>query len=142
MILHAVASGMVSDDMYILAAMDGQEVSPKEAGRPKTDDRDEPTAFFHILFGLVFEALVTSDPNTDLVAKRTSVISLQALRCLVQRKYCGKAFQDSAIFDELISLCYRMALTEPSTVLVYLVDAVSALAQNLASSSRKNGLLM
>ncbi|OCH91331.1 clathrin-coated vesicle protein [Obba rivulosa] len=140
-ILRAVAGAMVSDDPYILAAIDGQDAPPKDTGHQKAADRNEPATFFYVLFGLVFEALVTSDPNSDGMSKRTSIISLQALRCLVQRKYCGNVFNDSAILDELVTLCYRMALTEPSTIQVYLVDAVSALAQNLASDSRKNGLI-
>ncbi|KAI0668842.1 ARM repeat-containing protein [Trametes maxima] len=136
-ILHAVAISMQNDDPNILAAMDGQETMP--ATKVSTDTRDEPTVFFYVVFGLVYEALATSTPDADPDAQRTSIISLQALKCLVRRKYCGKVFNDPPIFEELLNLFYRMALTEPSGVQLHLVEATASLASSIKSGELTNG---
>ncbi|KAJ8482572.1 hypothetical protein ONZ51_g5279 [Trametes cubensis] len=136
-ILHAVAIAMQKDDPSILAAMDGQETIP--AVKASTDNRDEPTVFFYVVFGLVYEALATSTPDADQDAQRTSIISLQALKCLVKRKYCGKVFNDPPIFEELLNLFYRMSLTEPSGVQIHLVEAIASLADSIKSGDLTNG---
>ncbi|OBZ74420.1 HEAT repeat-containing protein 5B [Grifola frondosa] len=134
-ILQAIATAMQNEDPHILAAMDGHESTvPQQAGKQDLHERDEPTAFFYVIFGLVYEALVTSTPDSDVPSQRTSVIALQALRSLVQRKYCGKVFGDAIIFEELVNLFYRMALTEPFGVQVQLVETIASLADSLKRS--------
>ncbi|KAI8972549.1 ARM repeat-containing protein [Trametes punicea] len=135
-IMHAVAIAMQKDDPNILAAMDGQETI---SNAKPSDHRDEPTVFFFIIFGLAYEALATSTPDADQDAQRTSIISLQALKCLVRRKYCGKIFNDPPIFEELLNLFYRMSLTEPSGVQIHLVEAIASLAQSIKSGNVTNG---
>ncbi|KAH9948465.1 ARM repeat-containing protein [Amylocystis lapponica] len=140
-ILQAVSLSMGASDPHILAAMDGQEVpvSQDDKSNGTTSVREEPTAFFFVVFGLVYETLVTSVPDSDAAAHRTSIVALKALKCLVQEKYCGKVFNDTAIFEELVNLFYRMALTEASNVQVYLVETIASLAHNL--TSKKGGTL-
>ncbi|GBE87132.1 clathrin-coated vesicle protein [Sparassis crispa] len=132
-ILQAVATAMVADDPHILAAMDGQDSISTDTSQVPAH-RDEPTAFFFVVFGLVYETLVASVPDSDIATQRTSIIALRALKCLVQNKYCGNVFNESPIFDELINLFYRMALTEPSGVQIYLVETLASLSQNLTST--------
>ncbi|CCM02125.1 uncharacterized protein FIBRA_04202 [Fibroporia radiculosa] len=127
-ILQAVATAMHAGDSNMLAAMDG-----REAGSPvQVTTREEPTAFFFAIFGLVFEALVTAVPDSNNTSQRTSVIALLALKYLVQEKYCGKVFNDVVVFEELVNLFYRMALTEPANVQVQVVETIASLAQSLA----------
>ncbi|KAG5653101.1 hypothetical protein H0H81_002326 [Sphagnurus paluster] len=136
-ILQAVATSMESGDPHILAAMDGQESSP-DTKAPGTN-REEPTAFFYIVFGLVYEALVTSsaDPSASPAQQSLVVSALQALKCLVRPEYSGKAIKEPTIFEEFISLCYRIAMTEPANIQIHLVDMLSsfAIAQEHQSSS-------
>ncbi|KAI0946131.1 hypothetical protein AcV7_010182 [Taiwanofungus camphoratus] len=133
-ILQAVTTAMDAEDPYILSAMDGQDSIPaNQTEKLNPIARDEPTAFFFAIFGLVYEALVTAAPDSDATAQKTSVVALQALKSLVQQKYSGKVFNDTTIFEELVNLFYRMALTEPAGVQVHLVETVASLAQNLAS---------
>lgn len=120
----------------MLAAMDGQESIPPG---PSKETRDEPTAFFWAIFGLVYESLVTPVQDSDLTAQRTSSVALQALKCLVQQKYCGKVFTDGQIFEEVVNLFYRMALTESAAVQIYLVDTVASLATSLDTKVQSNG---
>ncbi|RDB24443.1 HEAT repeat-containing protein 5B [Hypsizygus marmoreus] len=138
-ILQAVATAMNSGDPHILAAMDGQEFTASSKP-PDVSKREEPTAFFYVIFGLVYEALVTSSADsTSASPSRQSLViaALQALKCLVRPEYSGKAIKEPTIFDEFISLCYRMAMTESASIQVHLVEMLStfAAAQEYKSSS-------
>ena len=132
MILQAVGAAMDHGDPHILVAMDGADstsvLRPAAAG-----NRQEPTTFFYVVFGLVYEALVTSSAESMSAssARQMLVISaLQALKCLVRPEYSGKVFEEATIFEEFISLCYRIAMTEPASVQVHLVDVISSFASS------------
>ena len=51
---------MDAKDPHILAAMDGKEVNKQNPQVIATTDRKEPTAFFFVIFGLVYEAIATA----------------------------------------------------------------------------------
>lgn len=130
-ILQAVAAAMQTRDPYILAAMDGQELSQGDPSPSQSIPRDEPTAFFFVIFGLVYEALATAsaDSTSATSTRQVAVISaLQALKCLVLPEYSGKAILEPTIFDEFISLCYRMAMTESAGIQVHLIEMLTILA--------------
>ncbi|KAJ7205156.1 clathrin-coated vesicle protein [Mycena haematopus] len=130
-ILQAVATAMQANDPHILAAMDGQELA-KDAKPPvKEAGRQEPTMFFFIVFGLVYEALATAsaESNSSMSSRQATVTAaLQTLKCLVRPEYAGRAIMEPAIFDEFISLCYRMAMTEPARVQTHLVEVLAVMA--------------
>ncbi|PCH43056.1 ARM repeat-containing protein [Wolfiporia cocos MD-104 SS10] len=136
-ILHAIATVMIADDPHILAAMDGQDSVPPDQQQSQPSTREESTTFFFVVFGLVFEALATVSPDSDVTSNKISIISLQALKCLVQGRYCGNVFSDPVIFEELVNLFYRMALTEPAIVQIHLVEAIACLARSLSSKQTK-----
>ncbi len=126
---------MQSGDAAVLAAMDGQEHQPQN-GQAQIKKREDPTAFFYILFGLVYEALSTSSPDSGSAnsGRQTLVIAcLDTLKALVKPEYAGKAILEPNIFDEFISLLYRMAMTEPAAVQVYLVEVLGVLAASQGS---------
>lgn len=129
---------MENDDPHILAAMDGQEFNLE--AKPSTDSkREEPTAFFYIIFGLVYEALVTSSTDSSSVSSSRQILvvsALQALKCLVRPEYSGNAIKEPTIFDEFISLCYRIAMTEPAIIQVHLVEMLSTFASTQKHTSR------
>ncbi|KAG6857124.1 hypothetical protein H0H87_009256 [Tephrocybe sp. NHM501043] len=104
-ILQAVATSMENGDPFILAAMDGQELTP-ESKPIIPNKREEPTAFFYVIFGLVYEALVTSADSTSSSSARQSLVvsALQALKCLVRPEYSGNAIKEPTIFDEFVHL--------------------------------------
>ncbi|TFK60204.1 clathrin-coated vesicle protein [Pluteus cervinus] len=132
-ILQAVANAMQNNDPYILAAMDGQEVNPSGPAPAKFAKRDEPAAFFFIIFGIVYEALATSSTESSSSTSSrlsTVVAALQALKSLVKPEYAGNAFREPTIFDEFISLCYRMAMTEPASVQLHLIEVLTILASS------------
>ncbi|KAF8966949.1 clathrin-coated vesicle protein [Flammula alnicola] len=137
-ILQAVATAMQAGDPHILAAMDGKEVSENKNDLVSMGDRKEPTAFFYVIFGLVYEALVTSsaDSSSTTTARESGVVSaLQALKCLVRPEYSGSAIIEPTIFEEFISLCYRMGMTESAGIQVHLVEMLAIFAASQSSSS-------
>ncbi|KAJ7082373.1 clathrin-coated vesicle protein [Mycena belliarum] len=129
-ILQAVAAAMQANDPHILAAMDGRELA--DAAAPaKEVRREEPTMFFFIVFGLVYEALATAsaEASSSTTSRQSTVIAaLQTLKCLVRPEYAGKAIMEPAIFDEFISLCYRMAMTETAGIQIHLVEVLTIVA--------------
>ncbi|KAI0258392.1 clathrin-coated vesicle protein [Gloeopeniophorella convolvens] len=129
-ILNAVATAMESRDPFILGAMEGMD---DVTAVSKTDQsaRSEPTAMFFIVFSLVYEALSTSTPyaeSSSATAGSTPLIALRAMKSLVRREYSGKALLEPTIFDELLNLWYRMAMTEPPAVQIQLVEVVRVFA--------------
>lgn len=134
-ILQAVTAAMDNGDPFIRVAMDGREPTDADASASTNGSvSEQPTTFFYVLFGLVFETLATSTPETGLQNIRNTIISLKALKHLVKPQYAGNAFKEVPIFEELVNLCYRMALTEPVAVQTHLVDSLASLASSVAQS--------
>ena len=115
---------MQRHDPYILAAMDGREAN----GIIPTTSGDDPTSFFYVVFGLVYEALTQSsaDSASSVATRDVTITALQALASLVKPEYAGSAILEATIFEEFSNLCYRLAMTEPPEVQVHLVAAVSS----------------
>ncbi|TFK25105.1 clathrin-coated vesicle protein [Coprinopsis marcescibilis] len=137
-ILQAVSTSMHANDPHILAAMDGREVAAGEKPPASNNNQSEPTAFFFILFGLIYEALSTSssDSSGSSNQRQSSVVaSLQALKTLVKPAYSGRAILEPTIFDEFLSLLYRMAMTEPANIQVHLLEVLSAFAASQSNPS-------
>lgn len=130
MILQAVASAMDAHDPGVQAAMDGLEnPEPVTTNGTSTSPRTEPTALFFVIFGLVYEALSVNSSDSPSAQRSTlSLIAMRTLKNLVRPEYAGTALLDGPIFDELISLWYRMAMTETPTLQIHLLETVSAFA--------------
>lgn len=123
---------MQAKDPHILAAMDGKEVTKHNPQIIPATDRKEPTAFFFIIFGLVYEALATASADASSDSRSGVISALQALKCLVRPEYSGQAIMEPMIFEEFISLCYRMGMTEAAGVQIHLIEmlAIFAAAQS------------
>lgn len=116
---------MQDGDAHVLAAMDGNEIVM--SGASQSPPRTEPTALFFVIFGLVYEALASPETDSSPGHRTVSVISLKCLKHLVRPEYSGHACLDRANFDELISLFYRMTITEPAIAVVHLLEVLSSL---------------
>ncbi|KAJ3914962.1 clathrin-coated vesicle protein [Lentinula edodes] len=126
-LLPAIASSMQVKDPYIIAAMDGRE--------------QEPITFFYTVFGLVYEevAEASTDSLANSATHQASVIaSLQALKSLIRPEYAGKAILDPTIFDEFISVCYRLAMTESALVQIHLIEVLTVFAASQGSRTSEN----
>ncbi|KAJ0425330.1 armadillo-type protein [Aspergillus carlsbadensis] len=105
---------------------DSPNTEPKLKPKGKGDDinyRDEPVAFFFVLFGLAFEALVDQSTSTS---QRMEI--LQALKRILRPVISGNAIYQDAIFSESMDSFDRLALTEGTAIQNVIVE----IARNLA----------
>ena len=130
-------SGLVEKDIeFVFDALDGKldqaeaeerkEANAVDGRGAKGADinyRDEPVAFFFILFGLAFESLV--DPSTPSYQK---LDILQALKRILRPGICGNAIYQDAIFSETMDSFDRLVLTEGIPVQTIIVG----IARNLS----------
>jgi hypothetical protein len=135
-ILKAVANAMTAQDPYVFSAMEGGEVTANIKLDPK---RQEPSALFFVLFGLVYETLANSsaDATSTSSSRENAIASLQALKSLVEPQLSGKALLEPTVFEELTALWYRMAMTEPASVQIHLVEVAAAFAKSRAAQLRE-----
>ena len=130
---------MEAKDPHILAAMDGKEVDKHNPQSQviATTDRKEPTAFFFVVFGLVYEAIATASADTSSESRSGVISALTALKFLVRPEYSGQAIMEPTIFEEFISLCYRIGMTETAGIQIHLIEmlAIFAAAQQHSQST-------
>ena len=89
--------------------------------------RDEPAAFFFVLFGIVIEALTTR-PGSDATNTEAQTLDvLSALKRILRPSVSGNAVFQDAVFAETTELFDRLALTEGLDVQLVIVD----IARNL-----------
>jgi HEAT repeat-containing protein 5 len=119
---------MQEQDPYILAAMQGNDRITRNTA--SNVPSSEPTAMFFVIFGLVYEALATASPDSENsgLARNLPVVALKCLKCLVVPAYSGDALFEPSTFDELMSLFYRMAITESALVRIHLVETIASMA--------------
>jgi len=131
--VDAIASLIDQDVEFVFDALDGKTGSeaPKlddfGAGRHNINYRDEPTAFFFMLFGIVIEALITQ-PNNDTPSTEAQTLDiLSALKRILRPSVSGNAVFQDAVFAETTELFDRLALTESPDVQLVIVE----IARNL-----------
>lgn len=125
-LLHAVAIGLASRDPFVLGAVDGATFTSPEPPAVETGPtiRAEPSTNFYILYGLAFESL-TRSLGTD--SAMASVV-LRVMSSLVDPQLAGTTVFDGAFFDEMCTVCYRIAMSESAAVKADMVDLVAAFA--------------
>ena len=142
-------SGLVERDIeFVFDALDGKtKASPTEEGtsnskgpdqKPEEKERgmsyrDEPVAFFFVLFGLAFEALV--DPST-LAHQKLAI--LQSLKKVLRPVVSGNAVYQDAIFSETMDSLDRLVLTEGLPIQNVIVGIARNLALDHPSAKNKN----
>jgi hypothetical protein len=147
-LVDAIASLVEKDSELVFDALDnkakpediqteGDESSlvNGEGARGKGHDinyRDEPVAFFFVLFGLAFEALVDQSISP---AQRLEI--LQALKRIFRPVVSGNAVYQDAVFSETMDTLNRLVLTEGRTIQTVIVETARNLA--LDHPSAKSG---
>ncbi|KAL2263736.1 hypothetical protein VTK26DRAFT_5380 [Humicola hyalothermophila] len=116
-LVDAIASLIGQDSDFVFDALDGKEVSgPNTDGGSKGADinyRDEPVAFFFVLFGIAFEALATKSGQSESLATQEQTLEiLSALKKILHPSVSGQAIYREAIFSETMDLIDRLVLTE------------------------------
>ncbi|CZS92890.1 related to rat omega-conotoxin-sensitive calcium channel alpha-1 subunit rbB-I [Rhynchosporium agropyri] len=115
-LVDAIASLIEQDSEFVFDALDGKDTdAPTTNGHSKGSDinyRDEPVAFFFVLFGIAFEALVARPGSEALATREQTLGILQALKKILHPSVSGHAIYREAIFSETMDLLDRLVLTE------------------------------
>ncbi|KAI0481014.1 ARM repeat-containing protein [Xylariaceae sp. FL0804] len=142
-LVDAIASLIEQDSEFVFDALDGKDTDgPATNGHAKGADinyRDEPVAFFFVLFGIAFEALATRSGQTDSLATQEQTLEiLQALRKILHPSVSGHAIYREAIFSETMDLLDRLVLTEGLDVQGVIVEIARMLCVAHPSARKKD----
>ncbi|KAI9832561.1 MAG: hypothetical protein M1819_004351 [Sarea resinae] len=133
-LVDAIASLIEQDSEFVFDALDGKtESSTANGTSSKGNDinyRDEPVAFFFVLFGISFEALVSRSSSDSLVNQEQTLEVLLALKKILHPSVSGHAIYQEVVFSETMDLLDRMVLTEGLDVQAVIVE----IARNLCLS--------
>lgn len=139
-LVDAIASLIDLDSDFVFDALDGRLDTAKTNGASHEQDinyREEPAAFFFVLFGLAFEALASRTVGDEVLASSRRLEILLALKKILQPAVAGNAIYQEVIFSECMELFDRMVLTEGIDIQAVVVD----IARNvcLAHPSARSG---
>jgi hypothetical protein len=139
-LVDAIASLIEQDSEFVFDALDGKETDvPATNGHSKGNDinyRDEPVAFFFVLFGIAFEALVARPGADALASKEQTLGILQALKKILHPSVSGHAIYREAIFSETMDLLDRLILTEGLDVQGVIVQIARSLCISHPSATK------
>ncbi|PMD28615.1 ARM repeat-containing protein [Hyaloscypha hepaticicola] len=139
-LVDAIASLIEQDSEFVFDALDGKEAdAPSTNGHFKGNDinyRDEPVAFFFVLFGIAFEALVARPGSDALASKEQTLEILQALKKILHPSVSGHAIYREAIFSETMDLLDRLVLTEGLDVQGVIVQIARGLCISHPSATK------
>ncbi|GJC86747.1 pof6 interactor protein 1 [Colletotrichum liriopes] len=142
-LVDAIASLIEQDSEFVFDALDGKEseglVTNGHTKGPDINYRDEPVAFFFVLFGIAFEALATRPGQSDsLATQEQNLAILQALKKILHPSVSGHAIYREAIFSETMDLLDRLVLTEGLDVQGVIVEIARALCVSHPSARKKD----
>ena len=114
------------DSAFVFDALDGKGARAAINGEKAIGNgisyRDEPVAFFFVLFGIAFEALVTRPGNDSSALEDQTLDILQALKRILRPSVAGHAIYQDVIFSETMELFDRLALTESLEIQAVIVE--------------------
>ena len=141
-LVEAIASLIDQDSDFVFDALDGRTSKSITNGassyRHDINYRDEPAAFFFVLFGIVIEALTTRPGSQSTRGDNQTLEILSALKRIVKPSVAGSAIFQDTVFSETMELFDRLALTEGIDVQLVMID----IARNLClmhPSAREDG---
>ena len=132
--VDAIASLIDQDIEFVFNALDGNSGTQNSESNGiegnEINYREEPVAFFFILYGITFEALVKRD-TTDYEGGQDQTLEiLLALKKILRPPVSGRAIYQDAVFSETMDLFDRLALTEGLPVQAAVVDIIRNLCIN------------
>ncbi|OCF33994.1 clathrin-coated vesicle protein [Kwoniella heveanensis BCC8398] len=125
-LLHAVAISLGTSDPFVVGAMDGQTFTTSAEPSSSISPKPEPVANFYIIYGLSFESLIKS--LGALSSAPMASACLKAMTSLVKPIFSGTTVFEGQFFDELCTVAYRIAMSEPASVKSDMVETVSTFA--------------
>ncbi|KAF3924978.1 hypothetical protein AA313_de0200952 [Arthrobotrys entomopaga] len=140
-LVDAIASLIEQDSEFVFDALDGKSASAPQGHIDKhgINYRDEPVAFFFVLFGIAFEALVGRPGGSEILATKDQILEvLCALKKILHPAVSGHAIYQDAIFTETIDLLDRLVLTEGLPIQLAVVDIARGLCISHPSARQNN----
>ncbi|CAG9937851.1 unnamed protein product [Clonostachys rosea f. rosea IK726] len=139
--VDAIASLIEQDSNSVFDALDGKDSAKQEVSTQVKNQginyRDEPVAFFFVLFGLAFEALAIRPGHADPLASQEQTLEiLRALKKILHPNVSGHAIYRPDVFSETMDLLDRLVLTEGLEVQTAIIDISSALVVAHPSARR------
>lgn len=123
-LVEAIASLIDEDSGFVFDALDGKTELDGTIDDGGSDNgngdvgkatiipyRNEPVAFFFVLFGLAFEALVSRSSDANSTRNQTLEL-LAALKKILRPSVSGNAIYQDVIFSETMDMFDRLVLTE------------------------------
>lgn len=123
-LVDAIASLIEQDSEFVFDALDGK-TSVIANGTDKKHEinyRDEPVAFFFVLFGIAFEALASRSGHDSLATEQQNLEILKALKKILRPSVSGQAIYQDVVFSETMDLLDRLVLTEGLDVQTVIVE--------------------
>ncbi|RCI09921.1 hypothetical protein L249_8394 [Ophiocordyceps polyrhachis-furcata BCC 54312] len=138
-LVNAIASLIEQDSEFVFDALDGKETTPNGSGKsPAINYRDEPVAFFFVLFGLAFEALaIRPGQSGSLETQEQTLDILEALKRILHPSVSGHAIYRPDVFAEAMDLLDRLVLTDGLNVQAVIVDIARGLCVTHPSARRQ-----
>lgn len=138
-LVDAIASLIEQDSEFVFDALDGKESGTSAPnGSSAINYRDEPVAFFFVLFGLAFEALATRPGQSESLESQEQTLDiLEALKRILRPSVSGHAIYRPDVFSETMDLLDRLVLTDGLSVQAVIVDIARALCVSHPSARRQ-----
>ena len=138
--MDAVTSLIENDMDTVLNALDRRSDSLTMRNTQNGNDinyRDEPVAFFFILFGIVIEGLLARSMRDAELAKDEIPRLLRMLQKTLRPSVSGQAAYQDTVFSETMDLLNRLALTQTPDVQTIVVEIARDMC--LSHPSSKGG---
>ncbi|KAK5142446.1 hypothetical protein LTR32_005205 [Rachicladosporium monterosium] len=139
-LVDAIASLIDEDSEVVFEAMDGKSAEANANDHDGVNGgtgivrkstginyREEPVAFFFVLFGLAFGSLAVRSTDDEATTRQRNLEILQALKKILRPSVSGNAVYQEVVFSETVDLLSRMVLTESFGVQFVVVE----IARNL-----------
>ncbi|KAG5930409.1 hypothetical protein E4U42_001656 [Claviceps africana] len=142
-LVDAIASLIEQDSEFVFDALDGKEAHEGalngDSKSSAINYRDEPVAFFFVLFGLAFEALAIRPGQADSLATREQALDiLRALKKILHPSVSGHAIYRPDVFAETMDLLDRLVLTDGLDIQSVIVDIARGLCVTHPSARRQS----
>ena len=141
--VDAIATLIDEDSELVFDALDDKNTETHGNGdsASRANDinyRDEPVAFFFVLFGISFEALLAKQSDEPSVVAKRNMDILQALKKILSPAVAGLAIYQDATFSETMDMLARMALTEGTDIQTVITEIARTLCVAHPSARRES----
>lgn len=127
--MHAIATLIEMESEVVFSALDSNFSELPPGGTDQANYRDEPVAFFFIIYGLCFQTLLKMINRDDSESKRTIPLVLDALKKFLRPSISGNAVYKGFVFAETTDLLDRLVLMENAEIQISVVQIASSLAK-------------